>query len=259
MKYLIILLFVVAAVGGYVLITKKNYMTIQNKDQNLISQNITVHPISHATAWLEWDESVIYTDPVGNTQAFTSAPVPDVVVVTDIHSDHFDSSTLMAVVKEKTTLVVPKIVVDQLAAILQNKAIVLANGDKTIQAGISIEAVPMYNIPEDPHSFHTKGRGNGYVLEKDGKRVYIAGDTSGIPEMRALKDIDIALVPMNLPYTMSVEEASSAVLDFAPRVVYPYHYRGQNGLSDVNKFKELVNAGNHNINVQLLNWYPGAK
>ena len=115
----------------------------------------------------------------------------------------------------------------------------------------------MYNLPTAANKdFHTKGRGNGYVIERSGKRVYIAGDTAGIPEMRALKNIDIALVPMNLPYTMDVAEAAEAVLAFKPKQVFPYHYRGPDGLADISKFKELVNASNPKIEVVLLNWYP---
>ena len=121
--------------------------------------------------------------------------------------------------------------------------------------GINIEAMPMYNLPEAADAFHTKGRGNGYVLTIGGKRVYISGDTEDIPEMRALKNIDIAFVCMNLPYTMDVNQAALGVVAFKPKVVYPYHYRGQ----DVNIFKKLVNEADKNIEVKLVNWYPGAK
>ena len=103
---------------------------------------------------------------------------------------------------------------------------------------------------------HTKGRGNGYVLGIGGKNIYIAGDTQGIPEMRSLKNVDIAFVCMNLPYTMNITEAADAVLAFSPKIVYPYHYRGQGGFSDVNAFKDLVAAGNKKIEVRLRNWYP---
>jgi len=113
----------------------------------------------------------------------------------------------------------------------------------------------MYNMGANPR--HTKGRGNGYVLNIGGKNLYLSGDTEGIPEMKALKNIDVAFVCMNLPYTMDVKQAAEAVLAFKPKIVYPYHYRGQNGLSDVNQFKELVNAGDKNIEVRLRNWYPG--
>jgi L-ascorbate metabolism protein UlaG (beta-lactamase superfamily) len=114
----------------------------------------------------------------------------------------------------------------------------------------------MYNLPESPDSKHTKGRGNGYVLTFGNKTVYISGDTAGIPEMRALKNIDVAFVCMNLPYTMDINEAASAVLDFKPKVMYPYHYRGQNGLNDTEAFKKIVSASNTSIDVRLRNWYP---
>jgi L-ascorbate metabolism protein UlaG (beta-lactamase superfamily) len=115
----------------------------------------------------------------------------------------------------------------------------------------------MYNLPETEDSRHPKGRGNGYVINLGGKSVYFSGDTEDIPEMRSLKNIDIAFVCMNLPFTMDVEQAAHAVLAFKPKIVYPYHYRGQNGLSDVEIFKKAVNAGNNKIDVRLRNWYPG--
>jgi L-ascorbate metabolism protein UlaG (beta-lactamase superfamily) len=114
----------------------------------------------------------------------------------------------------------------------------------------------MYNLPENSDSRHTKGRGNGYVINFGGKNVYISGDTEDIPEMRHLKNIDVAFVCMNLPYTMDVNQAANAVLEFKPKIVYPYHYRGQEGLSDVSAFKKLVNDGNKSIEVRLVNWYP---
>jgi L-ascorbate metabolism protein UlaG (beta-lactamase superfamily) len=155
-------------------------------------------------------------------------------------------------------LIVPQAVKDLLPPDLASRAKVLKNGETITESGFQILAVPMYNLPEVADSRHAKGRGNGYVIERDGSRLYVAGDTAGIPEMRTLKNIDIALVPMNLPYTMSVEEAASAVLEFKPKKVYPYHYRGQNGLSDVSRFKELVNAGDPAVEVVLLEWYPAA-
>ena len=103
---------------------------------------------------------------------------------------------------------------------------------------------------------HTKGRGNGYVLTMGEKNIYISGDTQGIPEMRSLKNIDIAFICMNLPYTMDVQEAADAVLDFEPKIVYPYHYRGKEGFSDIQEFKKMVEAKDKNIEVRLRNWYP---
>ena len=220
---------------------------------------VSITPVMHATLVLQWDDTAIYADPTGGAKAFEGKPKADVIIVTDIHGDHYSSSTLESVVANASAnavLIVPQAVKDLLPANIAVKATVLKNGDSISSHGLDIKAVPMYNYPETADSRHTKGRGNGYVIEKSGYTVYIAGDTAGTPEMRALKNIDMAFVPMNLPFTMGVEEAASAVLDFKPKRVYPYHYRGQNGLSDVAKFKQLVNAGNPNIDVQLLNWYP---
>ncbi len=173
----------------------------------------------------------------------------------DIHGDHFDTKTLEALDENKAKLIVPQAVADKLPAALKGKTVVLNNGKTITQMGIRIEAIPMYNLPQSADAKHTKGRGNGYVLTFGNKRIYISGDTSGIPEMRGLKNIDVAFVCMNLPYTMDIKEAAEAVLDFKPKVVYPYHYRGQNGLSDTEGFKKMVNDKNKNIEVRLRDWY----
>jgi L-ascorbate metabolism protein UlaG (beta-lactamase superfamily) len=133
---------------------------------------------------------------------------------------------------------------------LRAKTTVLANGETKSVKGVSIEAVPMYNTTPERLQYHTKGRGNGYVVTLGGKRVYISGDTEDIPEMRALKNIDVAFVCFNLPYTMTEEQAASAVRDFAPKIVYPYHYRG----SDIAKFKKLV-GNDAGIEVREGSWY----
>lgn len=129
------------------------------------------------------------------------------------------------------------------------------NGDIKSIHNIIIEAIPMYNLREEALKFHEKGRGNGYVITLGKERIYISGDTEDIPEMRALQNIDKAFVCMNLPWTMTVESAADAILEFKPKTIYPYHYRGSNGMSDVEKFKSLVNTENKDINVTLLNWY----
>ena len=218
------------------------------------SAPVQVIPISHATAVLVWGDVVIYTDPTGGAEAFAGQPLADIVLVTDIHGDHLETSTLAAVVGEQTTLIVPQAVKDMLPDDLAARARVLANGETIADRELKILAMPMYNLPEGPER-HPKGRGNGYLIAGADFRVYVAGDTAGIPEMRALTDIDIALVPMNLPYTMGVEEAADAVLAFKPKQVYPYHYRGPDGLADVGKFKQLVDAGNAGVEVVLLDWY----
>jgi L-ascorbate metabolism protein UlaG (beta-lactamase superfamily) len=116
----------------------------------------------------------------------------------------------------------------------------------------------MYNLPESPDSRHPKGRGNGYIVNVGDKNIYFSGDTEDIAEMRALKNIDVAFVCMNLPFTMDVDQAAQGVLAFKPKVVYPYHFRGQGGLSDVAAFKTKVNTGDSKIDVRLRNWYPGS-
>lgn len=219
--------------------------------------SIEVIPISHATSVIKWGDVVFYTDPTGGAEAFRGKEKPDFVLITDIHGDHMDAKTLKALELKTIKIIVPQAVKDALPQELHSQLVILNNGESQEFMGFDIQAVPMYNLPEDPESRHIKGRGNGYVLEKNNTRIYIAGDTEDIPEMRELKNIDIAFIPMNLPYTMDIEQAAEGVLAFAPKKVYPYHYRGQNGLADVEKFKELVNAKNKNIEVVLLNWYPG--
>jgi len=226
------------------------------EDMTTTTNNIDIIPISHATAVLKWGDVVIYTDPVGGALAFEGQPKPDIVLITDIHGDHFDTETLNGILVENTALIVPQAVADQLPDGLAGELIILGNDETTTRDSVAITAIPMYNLPEKDNSFHTKGRGNGYVIERAGERVYIAGDTEDIPEMRDLKDIDIAFIPMNLPFTMTVESAADAVLEFQPKQVYPYHYRGREGQSDVGKFKRLVNDGNADIEVVQLNWYP---
>lgn len=214
---------------------------------------LTIQPVSHATLVLQYQKKNIYIDPTGGADAFKGLAAPDMIVITDIHGDHMDLKTLEAINTKNTFLIVPKAVADKLPPTFdKQKIVILNNGDKTSRMSIGIEALPMYNLPEAPDSRHTKGRGNGYVLTIGGKRIYISGDTEAIPEMRALKNIDVAFVCMNLPYTMDVNQAAEGVLDFKPAIVYPYHYRGQ----DVNTFKKLVNEGNKNIEVRLREWYP---
>jgi L-ascorbate metabolism protein UlaG (beta-lactamase superfamily) len=225
--------------------------------ESAIYQNkLDIIPISHATMVIDWDGTIIYVDPVGGAAAFGGQPPADLILVTDIHGDHLDLETLKAVSSKDAVIVGPEAVTDEIGDTTNATIQVLYNGTTTQQFGITIEAIPMYNLREEALKFHYPGRGNGYVLEMNGKRIYISGDTEDIPEMRSLKNIDMAFVCMNLPYTMTVESAADAVLEFKPKMVYPYHYRGTDGLSDVDKFKELVRKGDKNIQVVQLNWYP---
>ncbi len=218
-----------------------------------------VTPIEHASAVFTWDGKVFYIDPVGGAEMYKGQPQPDVVLVTDIHGDHLNNETLNAVITDSTSILAPQAVLDKMEGKAKSLTKVIANGETINWEGFMIEAIPMYNLREEAKQFHTKGRGNGYVISKDSYKVYFSGDTEDIPGMRELKDINKAFVCMNLPYTMTVDKAAEAVLDFAPDQVYPYHFRGQDGMSDVDKFKKLVNAGNPDIEVVMLNWYPNAK
>jgi L-ascorbate metabolism protein UlaG (beta-lactamase superfamily) len=218
---------------------------------------LTIQPVQHAATVLKWDNKTIYVDPAGGANLFAGMAAPDLILITDTHGDHMDLKTLEAINTAKATLVVPQAVADKLPAALKPKVVVLANGAKTTKLGVSITAIPMYNLPETADSRHPKGRGNGYVINVGDRNIYFSGDTEDIAEMRALKNIDVAFVCMNLPYTMDVNQAAQAVLAFKPKIVYPYHYRGTDGLADVNAFKSQVNGGNNKIEVRLRNWYPG--
>ncbi|WP_439882899.1 MBL fold metallo-hydrolase [Pontibacter sp. MBLB2868] len=217
---------------------------------------LTIQPIMHGSLVLNWNGKTIYVDPYGGAEAYQGLTKPDLILITDIHGDHLDKKTLDGLETGKAIFVVPQAVMDQLPEQYKSQARVLANGANMDAAGIPIKAIPMYNLPETEDAKHTKGRGNGYILDLGGKNVYISGDTEDIPEMRALKNIDVAFVSMNLPYTMNIDQAASAVLEFKSKIIYPYHYRGQNGFSDVEAFKNMVSAKNKKIDVRLKDWYP---
>ena len=214
-------------------------------------KKITIQPIQHASFILTTAGTTIYVDPTGTAENYKNMKDPDIILISDIHGDHFDLKALQFLKKPGTTLIAPKAVADGLPADLKTNLIILNNGETTRFSKINITAIPMYNLPETVDSRHPKGRGNGYILKSRGKRVYISGDTEDISEMRELKDIDIAFVCMNLPYTMDINQASSAVLEFKPKNIIPYHYRGQ----DVQAFKNIVNKSNPKINVILSKWY----
>jgi len=221
-----------------------------------VEEKIKIIPIEHATAVLEWNDITIYIDPVGGAVAFKGQKKPDLILVTDIHGDHLSVETLEALDTEKAKIMMPQAVADKMPDKFTPQIDVLNNGDSKERYDISVEAIPMYNLREEAKQFHEKGRGNGYVLNIGSERIYFSGDTEDIPEMRSLKNIDKAFVCMNLPYTMTPESAADAVLEFKPKQVYPYHYRGKPDVSDVSKFKELLNAGNPEIEVIQLDWYP---
>lgn len=217
------------------------------------AERLQIIPVHHASFVLQADNKTVYVDPAEKASYFEELTAPDLILITDIHSDHMDAKVIEAIDKKQAIIVCPQAVADKLPNTWKAKMVVLKNGEKTTQHGIAIEAMPMYNLPEEADSRHPKGRGNGYVLTMGGKRVYISGDTEDITEMRELKNIDVAFVCMNLPYTMDINQAASAVLAFKPGIVYPYHHKGQ----DINVFKKLVNDKNKRIEVRVRQWYPG--
>jgi L-ascorbate metabolism protein UlaG (beta-lactamase superfamily) len=208
---------------------------------------LKITPIKHASVMLEFGGKVIHVDPWSQGD-YTGLPKADVIFITDIHGDHMDPTKIAEIKKEGTVIVAPATVAKTVT-----EATVINNGESKTIAGIQVEAIPMYNLVRGPSAgklFHDKGRGNGYVLTLGGKRIYFSGDTESVPEMKALKNIDIAFVTMNLPYTMPPEEAAEGVKAFKPKIVYPYHYRN----SDLNVFTNAL-KGEKGIEVRLLNWY----
>ena len=208
---------------------------------------VKITPLFHASTLIEASGKAIYLDPAKPAK-FDGHPKSDLILITDIHQDHMDPASIAAVSKSGTEIFAAPAVV---ATVKEAKPI--ANGETKTWSDWTIEAIPAYNLkrgPEPGKLFHDKGRGNGYVLTYGGKRFYFSGDTEGVPEMLALKNIDVAFVCMNLPYTMPPEEAADAVKAFHPKIVIPYHYRG----SDLSVFqKGLEGTG---IEVRLLEWYP---
>jgi len=205
---------------------------------------VEITPIQHASLMIRAGGKIIYVDPAQGK--YDGLPQADVIFITDIHGDHLAPPVVAQLKKSGTVILAPKAVADKLPG-----CTVMANGETKTVAGIQVEAVPMYNQKPAPDGqlYHEKGRGNGYVLAIGGKRFYFAGDTEGIPEMRALKAIDVAFIPMNLPYTMTPGDAADAVKAFHPAVVYPYHYRGQ----DTKIFAQALEGTG--IDVRLRDWY----
>jgi L-ascorbate metabolism protein UlaG (beta-lactamase superfamily) len=186
----------------------------------------------HASLMFSFAGKIIYIDPVTQQADYTKQPKADLVLVTHEHGDHFDLKAIDILKKEGTQIVLTKTCAQKLSG-----GIVMQNGDTKTIEGLKIEAVPAYNLEK---SFHSKGVGNGYVITFGDKKVYIAGDTENIPEMKNLKDIYIAFLPMNLPYTMTPEMVADAAKIIKPKILYPYHY----GQTDTNKIVELLkNSG----------------
>lgn len=216
---------------------------------------VTVHPVNHASFIMETPMGTIYSDPVGEPAAYDGLPAPDLVLVTHEHGDHFNADTLAGLIPADapTPIITNPAVHAKLPSHLAARSTAIANGESTNTTGVTIDAIPAYNTTTDRTKFHPQGRDNGYVVTIGDFRVYISGDTEDIPEMRALENIDLAFVCMNLPFTMDAAHAASAVAEFKPSFVYPYHYRGRDGgTQDPEEFAALVGDA---ATVKSAGWY----
>lgn len=215
------------------------------EDFSTSAGTVKITPIEHASLMLQAGGKVLYVDP--SQGSYDSLPKADYILITDIHGDHMTPAVVDKIRKASTAVIAPQAVADKMAVTK-----VMANGASYTAGPFQIEAIPMYNLTRGPAPgklYHDKGRGNGYLVTYGGKRFYFSGDTEGVPEMKALRNIDVAFLCMNLPYTMTPEEAAAATRAFHPAVVYPYHYRG----SDTQAFaKALEGSG---IDVRLRDWY----
>jgi L-ascorbate metabolism protein UlaG (beta-lactamase superfamily) len=230
------------------------------------SGDIIVIPIMHGTVELVAGAHVVLVDP---GRSFLDPPVrppgpitrklyaglkpPTLILVTDIHDDHFDPDVITIVKGPATVVVGPPAVSGKLAG-----AGKLANGQLKTVDGVLLEAVPMYNLSIEKgevEPFHRKGRGNGYIVTLGGKRFFFAGDTSCTPEIKALKNIDVAFLPMNLPYTMSSADAVRCASAFKPKIVYPYHYIGHETTTGPPAFEKALSGSG--IEVRRRDWYVG--
>lgn len=219
-------MFLIAFVGHAQTFEKDNFKTSEGE--------LEITFIGHATLMMQWNGKTVYIDPVGNYADYTKLPKADLILVTHDHGDHLDVGAIKTLLKNST-----EVVLTAQCAEKYPEGKIIKNNESGTSAGIKIEAVPAYNIknvrsPGNP--YHPKGVGNGYVLHFADKKVYVAGDTENIPEMANLKNIDIAFLPMNLPFTMTPEMVVEAVKLFHPKILYPYHY----GKTDINHFLELM-------------------
>ena len=227
MKKLIFCL--VAVLGLTTACAQKSYEVDEFKTKS--GKTVKFHALMHACIRIEMDGKEIQIDPVAKlgdrTVDYAAMPKADYIFVTHEHGDHYDAKSIKQLTGEKTQLVMNKRCADMYGA-----GKVMVNSDKLQLADISVEAVPAYNYTEGHTQFHPKGRDNGYILTIDGLRIYIAGDTEDIPEMSKIKDIDIAFLPCNQPYTMTPDQLVRAAKIIKPKVLFPYHY-GQTDLSTV--------------------------
>jgi L-ascorbate metabolism protein UlaG (beta-lactamase superfamily) len=217
----------------------------------LITTNgdVLIHSVRHASIVFTWNGIVIYNDPdTFGTPLYTGLPKANLILISHEHTDHFDMPALNLVTNLNCVIIAPQVVYDGMSLQLRALTTVLTNGMTTNTLGMRIEAVPAYN------SNHPRGRGNGYIVTMGGRRLYMSGDTGDTPEMRALPNIDMAFICMNLQFTMSTTQAVGVVRAMRPKVIYPYHYSGSPA-ADLNWFKQQV-SNDLAIEVRVRNWYP---
>lgn len=192
--------------------------------------------LGHASLRLTFGGKEIYIDPFSRLADYSKLPKADLILITHEHGDHLDPNAVAAVRTAKTVMVLTAACAQQITG-----GIIMKNGDKQTVEGISVEAVPAYNLVhkrENGQPFHPQGQGNGYILTFGDKRMYIAGDTENVPEMKSLRNIDCAFLPMNIPYTMTPEMVADGAKACRPHILYPYHY----GDTDVSKLESLLSA-----------------
>ena len=209
-------------------------------------KTIKIHALVHSSMRIEYDGMEIEIDPVSKlgekTIDYTTMPKADYIFITHEHFDHLDTTAINTLTGDKTRLFT-----NQSCADILGYGIVMANGDMLQLADdFAVEAVPAYNTTEGRQNFHPKGRDNGFILTLDGLKIYIAGDTEDIPEMAELKDIDIAFLPCNQPYTMTVEQLLNAARMIKPKVLFPYHY----GQTDVSGIPSLLEADGIEVRIR---------
>ena len=191
--------------------------------------------LGHGSLLFAFNGKTIYVDPWSRVADYSKLPEADIVLVTHEHQDHLDLQALASVRTDETAVVLTETCARQVEG-----GIMMQNGDVQTVKGVQVDAVPAYNVVhkrENGQPFHPRGVGNGYIMTFGDKRVYVAGDTEDIPEMKELQDIDCAFLPMNLPYTMTPEMVAEAAKAFRPNILYPYHY----GDTDTSKLESLLN------------------
>jgi L-ascorbate metabolism protein UlaG (beta-lactamase superfamily) len=205
--------------------------TFEKDSFNFEGKNLSITFFGHASLMFEYDGKIIYFDPVSQFADYSKLPKADLIFITHAHSDHLDKAAIDNLTKKDTVIIATAEVKEKIP-----NAIAMKNGESLVKKDINFKAVPAYNTTEGRDKYHPKGTGNGYILTLGKKNVYVAGDTENTPEILALKDIEIAFLPMNQPYTMTPEQVAAVAKVMKPKVLYPYHFSD----SDTNKLLDLL-------------------